>query len=126
MMSATEVANDAMIRGFFHAWERRDTDHVVASFTDDAVYHNISLEPLVGVAAIRDFVAGREGMPPPRCDIRRQLVSGNVVMNERVDRFVMGPKKIELPVAGVFEVHGGKISAWRDYFDLTTFTKQMG
>jgi limonene-1,2-epoxide hydrolase len=38
----------------------------------------------------------------------------------------MGPKKIELPVAGVFEIRGGKISAWRDYFDLTSFTKQMG
>jgi limonene-1,2-epoxide hydrolase len=50
MMSDTEAATDAMIREFFHAWERRDTDHVVASFTDDAVYHNISLEPLVGMA----------------------------------------------------------------------------
>jgi len=25
----------------------------------------------------------------------------------------------------VFEIRGGKISAWRDYFDLTSFTKQM-
>src|SRR5437879_5090993 len=109
MMSATEVANDAMIRGFFHAWERRDTDHVVASFTDDAVYHNISLEPLVGVAAIRDFVAGREGMPPPRCDIRRQLVSGNVVMNERIDEMTLGGRVITMPICGVFEIRGGRI-----------------
>jgi limonene-1,2-epoxide hydrolase len=47
-------------------------------------------------------------------------------MNERVDSFVMGPKKIELPVAGVFEIQNGKISAWRDYFDLASFQKQMG
>jgi limonene-1,2-epoxide hydrolase len=31
-----------------------------------------------------------------------------------------------LPVAGVFEVRDGKIAAWRDYFDLATFTKQLG
>jgi limonene-1,2-epoxide hydrolase len=47
-------------------------------------------------------------------------------MNERVDHFVMGEKKLSLPVAGVFEVQNGKISAWRDYFDLDTFNKQMG
>ena len=57
--------------------------------------------------------------------ILKSLAAGNVVMNERVDIFQMGPKRIELPVAGVFEVNGGKIAAWRDYFDLATWTKQM-
>jgi limonene-1,2-epoxide hydrolase len=45
-------------------------------------------------------------------------------MNERVDVFEMGGKHVEVPVAGVFEIRGGKIAAWRDYFDLATFTKQ--
>jgi limonene-1,2-epoxide hydrolase len=44
-----------------------------------------------------------------------------VVFNERTDRFDMGAKWIELPVAGVFELRGGKISAWRDYFDRQMF-----
>ena len=31
-----------------------------------------------------------------------------------------------LPVMGTFEIDAqGKISAWRDYFDLAQFTKQM-
>jgi limonene-1,2-epoxide hydrolase len=47
-----------------------------------------------------------------------------VVFNERIDVFQMGGKKVELPVAGVFVVTNGKISAWRDYFDLASFTKQ--
>ena len=34
-------------------------------------------------------------------------------------------KTIQLPVAGVFEVTGNKISAWRDYFDMSMYTKQM-
>jgi len=34
-------------------------------------------------------------------------------------------KHVELPVAGVFEIQGGKIAKWRDYFDLQSFTKQM-
>jgi limonene-1,2-epoxide hydrolase len=47
-------------------------------------------------------------------------------MNERVDVFDLGGgKTISLPVAGAFEVNGGKISAWRDYFDMQMYTKQM-
>ena len=52
--------------------------------------------------------------------------NGNVVFNERVDIFDLGNgKTISLPVAGVFEVTGSKISAWRDYFDMAMYTKQM-
>lgn len=29
-----------------------------------------------------------------------------------------------LPIVGVFEIRGGKISAWRDYFDLATWQRQ--
>ena len=46
-------------------------------------------------------------------------------MNERIDRFKMGERWIELPLAGVFEITNGKISLWRDYFDLPTFQKAM-
>jgi limonene-1,2-epoxide hydrolase len=30
-----------------------------------------------------------------------------------------------LPVAGVFEIHDGKISLWRDYFDKATIIDVM-
>jgi limonene-1,2-epoxide hydrolase len=106
-----------MIREFLHAWERRDTDHIVASFTDDAVYHNISLEPLVGRAAIRNFVAAHEGAPPGRLEIRHQLVSRNVVMNERIDHIILGGREVDLPICGVFEIRDGRIARWTDYYD---------
>jgi limonene-1,2-epoxide hydrolase len=41
-----------------------------------------------------------------------------------VDRLEVVGKAVELPVAGVFEVDGDKITLWRDYFDLQTFTTQ--
>ncbi len=31
-----------------------------------------------------------------------------------------------LPVMGTFEIIEGKINAWRDYFDPSQFTSQMG
>jgi limonene-1,2-epoxide hydrolase len=51
--------------------------------------------------------------------------SGGVVLTERVDKF-LGPKNVELPVMGAFEIKDGEITAWRDYFDLGAWTKQMG
>ena len=47
-------------------------------------------------------------------------------MTERVDVFTLPDKSFDLRVMGTFEVIGGKISAWRDYFDMQQFTSQMG
>jgi limonene-1,2-epoxide hydrolase len=59
--------------------------------------------------------------------ILNTAVNGNVVFNERVDITDLGGgKRTELPLAGVFEVKGGKIAKWRDYFDIAMATKQMG
>ena len=53
-------------------------------------------------------------------------VSGTMVLIERIDKFDMpGGKKIDIPVMGTFELENGKIKAWRDYFDLATFTNQI-
>jgi limonene-1,2-epoxide hydrolase len=43
------------------------------------------------------------------------------VFTERLDRMTFAGKDVELPVAGVFELRDGKITAWRDYFDQKMF-----
>ena len=50
---------------------------------------------------------------------------GNTVFAERVDRIDAGGRHVDLPVVGVFELQDGKIAAWRDYFDLATYTRAM-
>ena len=42
-------------------------------------------------------------------------------MNERTDVITTDGSSVSLPVMGVFELRDGKISAWRDYFDLAMF-----
>ena len=50
-----------------------------------------------------------------------------VVMNERTDRFHrQGGRWAALRVMGVFELRGGKILAWRDYFDLAEVQRELG
>jgi limonene-1,2-epoxide hydrolase len=111
-------ANDKMIREFLAAWERRDTDHIVNAFAEDGVYHSIPLSPIVGRAAIREFVAGFEEVPPGRLEILHQVASDHVVLNERTDHLTMNGKPVTLPIMGTFEIEGGHITAWREYFDL--------
>ena len=52
-------------------------------------------------------------------------VRDNLVLTERVDTFTVGQVVASLPVMGIFEIRDGKISAWRDYFDLAQITKML-
>jgi limonene-1,2-epoxide hydrolase len=119
--------NEKLVTDFCQSWSRRNVEEILSYLTEDCFYHNIPMAPCVGKAAVRKFVEPfLKDAQSAEFEIKHTTSAGNVVMNERVDRFVMGPKKVELPVAGVFEIRDGKIAAWRDYFDLGGFTKQMG
>jgi limonene-1,2-epoxide hydrolase len=110
--------NDRLIREFLAAWERRDTTFIVDAFTDDGVYHSTPLEPILGKAAIREFVQSFEDVPPGRLHIRHQVASAELVMNERIDHITMNGTLVHLPIMGVFEIEDGHIKAWREYFDM--------
>ena len=119
--------NEKLVTDFCEVWSKLNVDEILGYLSEDCFYHNIPMKPLVGHAAIRGFVEPfLKDAVSAVFEIKHTTSTGNVVMNERVDTFVVGPKTISLPVAGIFEITAGKISAWRDYFDLDTFSKQMG
>ena len=115
-----------VVRRFCAVWSNVDPDDIAEFFTDDAVYHNIPMDPITGREAIKSFIAGFAG-GAEQIDFRvRNIVAeGDVVLTERVDVFVMPNGKVELPVMGTFEVRDGKIATWRDYFDMKQFMDQM-
>ncbi len=117
--------NVQIVRRFCDAFTRRDIDEILSFFTEDAVYHNMPMPPVKGKAAIRSvldlFVKPSQAIA---FDMLNVAASGSIVFTERVDRFQMGDKRVELPVCGVFEVRDGKIAAWRDYFDMAAWTRQ--
>jgi len=118
---------EKVVTEFCNAWPRKNIDELLGFFTDDAVYHNIPMEPARGKAAIRAVINTFLPMAKSvQFKVLKSAGAGNVVFNERVDVFDLGGgKTISLPVAGVFEVSGTKIAAWRDYFDMAMYTKQM-
>ncbi len=115
-----------IVQQFCDAWAKLDLDELLAYFTPDAVYHNIPVDPVVGVDAIRAtiemFTTGVERI---EFRVRNLAVRDEVVLTERVDVFGLPHTTIELPVMGTFEVRGGKIAAWRDYFDLNQYMQQL-
>jgi limonene-1,2-epoxide hydrolase len=116
-----------IVRSFIEAWSRNDLDELMSFFAPDCVYHNIPVAPVSGLEATRATLKGFASMATKIEWVLHQIAetATGVVLTERTDRFQMGGRWVELPVMGSFELQGGKISAWRDYFDLAQFQRQL-
>ena len=112
------MSAEVVVDAFMAAVGRKDLDAALALVAADCYYDNVPLGEMRGTEKMREFLAPIfAGEGPLEFEILRQTCTGNRVMNERIDRFVMQGRQIALPVAGVFEVNEGKITFWRDYFD---------
>lgn len=114
-----------VVAGFLAAIEARDVDAAITFVTDDVSYENMPMPPIgkdAMAATLRGFLGVAKAV---EWRVDRELVEGNLVVNERVDRFQMGDGWLELPIAGFFELtDDGLIRRWRDYFDMATYTTQ--
>lgn len=120
-MNAEQVVN-----AFMAAFDRKDLNGALALVADDCYYDNVPLGDMRGREKMREFLAPMMGgNDPVKFEVLRQVASDKLVMNERIDRFVMNGKQVALPVSGVFEVVDGKINFWRDYFDKGAFMKAL-
>lgn len=115
-----------VVQDFCAAWSRLDIEELIAYFTDDAVYHNMPGPPVQGGAAVRRAIESfLRGWDRTEWQVVNIAANGNVVFAERLDRTDAGDRHVDLPVVGVFELEGDRIRAWRDYFDLATYTRAM-
>ncbi len=118
--------NIALISEFIQACIRADPDEFASYFTEDAVWWNSPWPPVKGRDAIRETLRkGSQKMAALPWEIRHIVADGNIVLTERVDHFLVNDKKVSVPCMGVFELQGGKIAAWRDYWDLKQFEAQL-
>jgi limonene-1,2-epoxide hydrolase len=122
------MSNYETISSFCDTWASRDIDALMAFFADDAVYHNIPMDPAnVGKEQIRAVI--EMFMKDPDAvtfEVHHQAESPDgVVLNERTDTFHIGDHQIQLRVMGTFELVDGKITAWRDYFDMNQYMSQL-
>ncbi|HUC05703.1 MAG TPA: limonene-1,2-epoxide hydrolase family protein [Acidimicrobiales bacterium] len=114
---------EQVVRDFCAAASTRDPAALRAFLAEDVVYHNIPMDPAEGIDAtmvVLDMFMGMcEGV---EFEIHHLASDGSTVLTERTDRFTMGDRTASLPVMGAFHVVDGRITAWRDYFDMAQVT----
>jgi limonene-1,2-epoxide hydrolase len=124
MGAAKEV--EQVVRDLCATFVKHDAEALRPFFTDDVVYHNIPMDPAVGIDETIAFIDGFFAMCESMViETLHLAVRDNVVLTERVDTFTVGQTVASLPVMGTFEVRDGKISAWRDYFDMAQITEML-
>jgi limonene-1,2-epoxide hydrolase len=100
-------------------------DDAFALLADDIVYHNIPMKPVTGPAAVK-AVFDQIPFTAVEFIVHHSAEHDHTVLNERTDRFLLPDGRwLEIRVMGVFEVLDGKVTAWRDYFDLGQWMAQM-
>jgi limonene-1,2-epoxide hydrolase len=112
-----------VVRDFCAAASTRDPQVLRAFFSDDVVYHNIPMDAAEGIEATMAVIDMFLGM----CDalefkLHHVASDGTTVLTERTDIFTIKGRSAPLPVMGAFHVIDGKITAWRDYFDMAQVT----
>jgi limonene-1,2-epoxide hydrolase len=122
----TEPAAIDVAKAFLKAMEPLDYDTAMQFVAADCDYTNPPpFGSVRGPAAIRAVL---EPFFSPTLEneftVLREAVNGAIVVLERLDRHRLADKWVELPVTGVFEVHQGRITYWRDSFDTATIMSQ--
>jgi limonene-1,2-epoxide hydrolase len=116
------------VEAFIRQWNACDIDAMLALCAEGIVYHNIPMEPVIGTAQMRAMVEGFLG-DIAMCDWQTHAIAanGNAVLTERTDIFhFKDGRKAAIRVMGTFEVDDtGRITAWRDYFDMLEFQREF-
>jgi limonene-1,2-epoxide hydrolase len=120
------VSNLDVVNALLRAASARDYDTALGLVADDVEYQNMMLPPTYGKDALRDTCDSLLSLcTASEWLVHKEIAEGDLVMNERTDRFELGGVWTDLPVAGVFVVTDGLVSSWHDYFDLQTIMTAM-
>lgn len=104
-----------------------DFDGAFELVAPDIEYDNVPIGKVVGPDGIRSVFAQLDAMGVTGMTwiVHRQVASDTTVMNERTDRFDAATGSAAVDVMGIFEVADGRITLWRDYFDMTAMTEAI-
>ena len=122
-LTGTAVANTRTVESFLNALQDADYETVEAVLDENLVYENVGLPTIRGRARAIKLFRRMEGRAAFEVKIHRIAADGAAVLTERSDALIFGPLRLQFWVCGVFEVHNGRITLWRDYFDFFDMLK---
>jgi limonene-1,2-epoxide hydrolase len=123
--TSSALDNARIVEDFLKALENQQFETFDALLADDVVYQNVGLPTVRGRRRVVKMMRGMEGRMGFEVKFHRNVAEGNTVLNERTDAMIIGPVRLQFWICGVFEVHDGRITLWRDYFDVYDFTKAI-
>lgn len=130
-----EEENLKLVGEFFAAWEGGTYSQLRGAYdeflADDCVYENSGLPACDGKAAALALIDGIQAVTNIQsitAEIRGLAANGDLVFSERIDHHFdsKGVENLTPRICGVMEVRGGKITAWRDYFDAAALLAALG
>ncbi|MEQ6325671.1 limonene-1,2-epoxide hydrolase family protein [Mycobacterium canetti] len=130
MAELTETSPKAVeairaVEAFLNALQNEDFDTVDAALGDDLVYENVGFSRIRGGRRTATLLRRMQGRVGFEVKIHRVGADGAAVLTERTDALTFGPLRVQFWVCGVFEVHDGRITLWRDYFDVYDMLKGL-
>ena len=117
------------IKSMITAINSDNKEQLLALFAEDAVFENVPLKSVTGKEAIWQVLSPMHDMASQINwqAHRLELGSGGTVFSERSDNYLINGQWITFNCAGIHEINSeGKITLWRDYFDLKQCTDQLG
>jgi limonene-1,2-epoxide hydrolase len=117
----SDVDNLRAVETLLAALQEPDFEALDSVLADDVVWTNVGLLTLRGRQRIVNSLRPMQGRLGLEIKVHRVAADGNAVLTERTDAMVIGPLRLQFWVCGVFEVRDGRITLWRDYFDMFDF-----
>ena len=121
--TGTAVANIRTVEGFLTALQDADYQTAEPALDDDLVYENVGLPTIHGRRRAIELFRRMDGRMRFEVKFHRIAADGAAVLTERTDALIFGPLRLQFWVCGVFEVHDGRITLWRNYFDYFDMLK---
>jgi limonene-1,2-epoxide hydrolase len=122
-------ADERLVIEFLAGATNPDLEVLRGYLAPDVTYQNMPLPPIHGADAV---CAALEGifqiLTMDAIDTHFLASRDGYVFTERTDHITARAtgQSFPLPVSGVFRVSDGKITDWRDYFDLRAFEEGLG
>lgn len=121
----SDIDNAHTVEMLLSSLQAADPDGAGAVLDDNLVYQNVGFPTIRGRARAMKLFRAMEGRLGFEAKTHRIAVNGATVLTERTDALIIGPVRLQFWVCGVFEVHSGRITLWRDYFDMWDMTKAL-
>ena len=126
-----------LVSELYAAWSLHQPERIDAIFNDDAAYEDVAgSQRHIGKAAIKEFLRATFAWAPDfRVNMLSLTIGNDAAATEWISEGIQTGPVGDLPASGnSFRLRGasivtfrnGKIAAVTDYYDMTTFVRQLG